>query len=159
MSRLYNLILSVKIIIKIQIQIFMEKDKNIFDTASKKLGSKKKKGSAARPTPKKPVHRDPEIAAMLKQIDEMQNDLQNKFDHIKSQAGLTTEDIQDFMNNPKNFTPKQWEQIEQTKNELGNKVWAAIGLELKPKPRTRENIAGERKGKTLGGRKKWIPMR
>lgn len=140
----------------------MERDKNIFETASKKLKKHAKANSSQVPSPKETkekVHRDPEIAAMLKQIKDMKDDLQNKLDHIKNAAGWTNEDMQAYMNEPKNFSPKEWEKIEQSKNALGDKVWAAIGLELKPKPRTRENVAGERKGKTLGARKKWIPMK
>lgn len=134
----------------------MEKDKNIFETAaSSNLGKKKKQ----QPSSKKKTHQDPEIAAMLNQIEVMKQDLENKLEKIRQQTGLSKEDLQNFMNNPKNFSPNEWAKLEKTKNEMGDKVWSAIGLELKPKARTRENIAGERKGKTLGGRKKWIPMR
>jgi|688.fasta_scaffold16531_13 hypothetical protein len=134
-------------------------DKNIFETAAKKLGRQKKSTkSTPAPIQKKKRHSDPEIASMLQKIDDMKLDLQKKLDYIKNRMGWSNDQIQQFMNNPKNFPPKEWERIQQTKNALGDKVWAAIGLELKPKPRTRENIAGERKGKTLGARKKWIPM-
>lgn len=139
----------------------MEKDQNIFETASKKLGGikSKKKLPIHSSVPQKKEHRDPEIAAMLKQIDDMKQDLERKFEVIRNKMGWSAEDVHEYLNNPKNFPPKEWEKIQQTKKALGDKVWAAIGTHLKPKPKTRENIAGERKGKTLGGRKKWIPMR
>ncbi len=146
-------------------------EKNIFEAAAKKLGRKsKKKISGETPAPptaqaatKSPFgtplkHRDPEINEMLQKIDTMQQDLQNKMEDVKQRTGLSDEDIKAFMENPKNFSPADWEKMAKSKEMLGEKVWTALGMELKPKQHTRENLSSERKGKTLGARKKWIPI-
>lgn len=140
------------------------KQTNIFEAAAKKLARKKgktenvpKKLVQAAPTP---IQRDPEIREMLKKIDDMKQDLLNKMEYIYRTSGLTYDQVRRYMENPKNFSKKDWEKLQRTKEELGEKVWNALGQELKPKAaRERENVAGERKAKTLGARKRWIPMK
>jgi hypothetical protein len=156
-------------------------EKNLFETAAETLGSKKKKkgkGSPPsevmrRPVPdtdatKKKVEipkvpQDPEISSMMGKIREMQSDLQSRFDKLYKDTGMDASKIKDFIDNPKNFLPTDWEFLQQNKKILEDKVWNAVGEELKPTHektiRTRANIADERKGKTLGSRKKWLPMR
>ncbi len=152
-------------------------DRNIFEAASKKLGAKSSKAKTqskipppsnegqkppspgpSSPTPPKVVNRDPEITDMLKNIEFMQKDLQNKLEYIKQKTGWGSEEIQKFMANPRNFSPKEWKQLQQNKDILGDQVWSTLGMELKPKESHRKNLAKERKGKTLGARKKWISM-
>jgi hypothetical protein len=74
---------------------------------------------------------------------------------------MTPQQFNDYLDNPKNFSPREWEIVQKNKHLLEEKVWDVVGLELKPAtgPKRRENLAGERKGKTLGARKKWIPMK
>lgn len=152
----------------------MEQSNNIFDTAAKKLSKKGKKAAKnLKETPRAPIPdsdppktdlsqirtKDPEIRDMMKKIHAMRQDLQNKMENIYKHSGLTPESLKNFLDNPKNFAQKDWEFIQQNKNILEEKVWETLGEELKPITRyVRENVAGERKGKTLGARKKWIPM-
>lgn len=143
---------------------------NIFEAAAKKLALKKGKIEPASPSknaakvaaPVAPLqkHRDPEIRDMMKKIDEMKQDLLKRMELIHLKSGLTYDQIRGYMENSKNFTPAEWEKLQKTKNELGEKVWNTLGQELKPKTaHVRENIAGERKAKTLGARKRWIPVK
>ena len=139
---------------------------NIFEAAAKKLARKKallspsqEKAQSTPPQPPK-KHRDPEIREMMKKIDDMKQDLLKKMEYLQRTGGLTYEQVRAYMENPKNFTKTEWDKLQQTKNELGDKVWNALGEELKPKAEhVRENVEGERKGKTLGARKRWIPVK
>lgn len=107
--------------------------------------------------------KDPEIKDMMGKIHLMRQDLERKMNQIYNISGLDTDSFKEFLNNPKNFGNKDWQFIQENKSVLEQKVWLTIGDELKPPTGGpalpgRENIAGERKGKTLGARKKWINM-
>lgn len=157
-------------------------EKSLFETAAETLGKKKGKGKASpsptegprQPVPDKDVTKrrenpipkvpqDPEIREMLGKIKAMQSDLQARFNLLYQETGMDAERLKTFMDNPKNFLPKDWEYLQQNKQLLEEKVWTAVGEELRPTPdkkiRTRANPADERKGKTLGSRKKWLPMK
>jgi|GEM_PF-3378239 len=152
-------------------------EKSLFETAAETLGSKKKKNKASagprQPVPDRDVTKrketiipklpqDRETKEMLAKIRTMQSDLQSRFDLLYQKSGKTPEQLMDYLNNPKNFPKKDWEFIQKNKQILENRVWDVVGEELKPVPnkiRTRANLDDERKGKTLGARKKWLPMR
>lgn len=153
----------------------MAEDKNIFETAASKLGKKSKKGKDTGPVPLKPVpdqdpkplvggvipkqKGDPETQAMLQKIRTMQADLQQKFDALYKKAKMTPTEFKNYLDDPKNFSKKEWDFVQSNRYALEEKVWDVVGLELKPATgHKRENISHERKGKTLGARKKWIPM-
>lgn len=144
----------------------MEKDKNIFETAAKKLGHKENKPSSQspkqsakeKPPAQKKAYRDPEVADMMRQINEMNEDLQSKMESISKKSGLSYDDLKKLIDNPKLLSPAQIEYLKKSK-ELGEQVWDAVGVPTKPQIKQRENKMGERKAKTLGARKKWIPMR
>lgn len=144
----------------------MEKDKNIFETAAKKLGHKEGKSPSESPRPakerppaQKNTYRDPEVADMMRQISEMNQDLQSKMESISKKSGLSYDDLKKLIDNPKLLSPAQIEYLKKSKEQLGEQVWDAVGVPTKPQPKQRENKTGERKAKTLGARKKWIPMR
>lgn len=156
-------------------------EKSLFETAAETLGSKKrkKKGGPTTPGPRQPVPdkdvtrrkketaqkvpQDPEIRDMVGQIKTMQDDLKSRFDQLYVETGMNEDQLKTFMDNPKNFLPADWEFLQKNKNVLEEKVWNAVGEELKPKPQSavrssRTNPNDERKGKTLGARKKWLDM-
>ena len=155
----------------------MAEDKNIFETAAKKLGKNKGKQPSGpvplkpvadkdpTPTPNRPIipslPRDPQTQAMLNKIRTMQADLQQRFELLYKTAKMSAEEFKAYLANPKNFSKKDWEFVQKNKNILEVKVWDTVGTELKPSTsgRKRENLDQERKGKTLGARKKWIPMK
>lgn len=152
-------------------------EKSLFETAAETLGSKKHKKKEVegprQPVPDKDVTKrkesiipkippDNETQEMIAKIRTMQADLQSRFDVLYKKSGKTPEQLMEYLNNPKNFLPKDWEFIQKHKQVLENRVWDVVGEELKPvknKIRTRANLDDERKGKTLGARKKWLPMR
>ncbi len=142
----------------------MKKDKNIFDTATKKLTSKKLENSLSE-KPYKNIKKgqsskkDPEVVEMLEKIETMKQDLRDKMEAIKVKSGWSEEKIQQILDNPQHLSNKQLLSNQQNEQVLEGKIWAALGNELKPKKAKPTNLQSERLGKTLGSRKKWIPMK
>jgi len=146
----------------------MDQDRNIFETAAKKFGKKgkKKDKKAPRPDPLKPnenkataeeanlpfappkPNADPEIKEMLDKIHAMRVDIHTKLENLYKRSGMSREALLIFISNPKNFSTKDWDFIQENKFHLESKVWSTIGEELKPQTTpVRENLAGDRKGK------------
>jgi len=94
---------------------------------------------------------------MMRQIREMNQDLQSQMESVSKKSGLSYDELQRLVQ--KNVGPADLELLKKSMDELGDKIKGAVGTPNQPKPKQRENLAGERKAKTLGARKKWIPMR
>lgn len=141
----------------------MEEDKNIFETAAKKLGRKDKTQVKKKAPPKETpssqpgVYRDPEVNEWMRQIREMNQDLQSQMESVSKKTGLSYDELKKLVE--KKATPAELEFLKKNMEQLGEKLLGVTGSPNPPKPKQRENVAGERKAKTLGARKKWIPMR
>lgn len=136
----------------------MSQDDNIFDTAAKKLSRGKKRiPASARPAKEPKPYRDPETQEMLQRIKEMKDDLDSKIEEIKNQTGPAAEHFKKLLTNQVELSPQEWDDIQLAKKLLGDKLWDSMNQVKEPPkaPPTPSN----RKGKTLGARKKWIPMR
>lgn len=173
----------------------MDRDKNIFEAASKKLGKKKKAAlKQVKKNPPFPVKsgrpgaqgpklnlrppmdpknfRDPEIEAIREKIHQMQREIVQKLDYINQHTHLTPQQLSYVLSDPKNYTPAQWEELQSFRKKWGDKIINAVGrevdmnhlfppneLNLPESPKIKATTDASRKGKTLGARKKWIPMR
>jgi uncharacterized protein YdcH (DUF465 family) len=143
----------------------MDKDANIFETASKELKKKsatpKKTKNPSKNSPKS--HSDPELAEMLSQLHFMKSDLKSKFEEICRKSGLTIEQIENWIQTPKNLSPAEAAKLKSEREALADEVWQTLGPHLRPKAKTsvttmRNNPDNERKAKTLGARKRWLPV-
>lgn len=151
--------------------------KNIFEAVTRHLTPKKpetpKNKSNPKPTKLAPPHhdtmaaKDPELVAMMQKMREMKQDLQHKVDILVKRSGMKPDVLKKFMEDPKNFSKAEWEQIKNAKEVLGEQVWSSIGRPIDKKASTptlsQPDPAAppkpkDRKSKTLGARKKWIPM-
>lgn len=145
-----------------------EKDKNIFETASKQLGKGAKPPektekkpppplTAAPPAPNTP-YRDPEVNDMMRQIKEMNDDLNRQMENISKKSGVSYDDLKKLIGSP--GQPANVEMVK--KGDVLRKkiegVVPTIAPRLAAPQKTEKQLEGERKGKTLGARKKWIPM-
>jgi hypothetical protein len=146
---------------------------NIFDEASR-LAKNKKKVSATKQTrkiiekanplsPLQPTHlNNPEVEALLAKASKYHEDIVNKLDMIQKEIGMSIKDVKEFLNNPSNFKPEEWQVIQQQRIALEENLFTQIGGESVKKEIKKKQIAKsdkERKNKTLGARKKWIPIR
>jgi len=67
----------------------------------------------------------------------------------------------DYFNDPQNWPPLEWERVQLKKEELEERVLGKKKSEIKrlKKQKQAQKMSKDRKGKTLGSRKKWLPMR
>lgn len=162
----------------------MEKDKNIFDAARKKLAKKSnvpevkrgkyriKKRKLLVPPPPRELPRivDQEIEEMRDKLRQMRNDIVEKLEIINKHSGVNAEQIRNYLSDQKNFTSTQWDELQSYRKILGERIFNAIGRDVNistsseqkntpEPPKIKETTDTSRRGKTLGARKKWIPMR
>ena len=157
-----------------------DKPKNIFEAAGKAKKPAPSKGAVPSPSPKKEgtpppevnlnppkelvdLHRDPEINEMLNKMFSVQENFQTQLNEIYDSSGISTNQIKNYLNNPGNFSPDMWQKIQGQRDVLEKKMGDV--LKTYAKKRTKGHIAQgknglskERKSKTLGTRKNWIPM-
>lgn len=141
---------------------------NIFDEASKKYSSERKKKEDARikkpPAPeplaeKKPID-DAELQRMFQRINALDDDLQKKMDRICEISGKTRKEIETYLNNQANFFPDEWKQIQLQKEQVEEMLFSKLGTDKqKQNAKKKKQLIKQRQGKTLGARKKWIDMR
>lgn len=135
----------------------MSKEKDIFEAAAKKLGGssqekKEKKGEST-------INRkDPEVQQMLEKIQAMREDLDTKIDLIKGKKGPIAEHCRKILENECSLSSLEKDEIQLAKKLLADKVWDSVEKETNP-VEEKENPLSNRKAKTLGSRKKWIPVR
>lgn len=142
---------------------------NIFDFASNKKAkpAPPKKTESAPIAPKTSESQSPEyfseadVEQMLARMGEMQRDLSQKTDDLKTAISSSKEEVVVFFSNPKNFTPEQWNVIQHNRTELEKQAWAIVGKDPRKVQEKKLETKSEkaRLGKSLGSRHGWIPMR
>lgn len=138
---------------------------NIFDPALQKV--KKKAKDSPRPViltaeeRRKRIMTDPDIKEWVTRIEELNRSLKEKIADLIEKHGFTPRSVKGYLNNPKNFTPDQWIIIQKQRSEIEKTIGVALDPVLRKEQKKREGKERdkERKGKTLGARKNWMPMR
>ncbi len=146
------------------------KYKNIFDAAGKIKRPLLPKGQESTPDISSfsdkellNLHRDAEINVMLNKMYRMQEHIQTRLNQIFESSGLSANQIKNYLNNPSNFPPDIWQKIQGQRENLEKKIGEVLQIYTKkPKSGHIAKIGSaetkQRKSKTLGARKKWIPM-
>lgn len=153
------------------------KAKNIFEAAGQSrkpvkpaVSPSEKTESAGKDEPSKKssvdnssnkYHVDPEINEMFEKMYEMQDDLQTKVTTVYERSGVSVKEIQNYLDNPNNFTTEVWAEMQAQKAALEEKIRIALNKSVKKSSRISEqkgSISKERNAKTLGSRKNWISM-
>lgn len=104
---------------------------------------------------------DPEIENILMEIQTKQKEIVSEAEKIQAFASeIAKQDVSVYFNNPKNFSPEEWQTIVQNRAELEGKAWAIIGKDPRKRVEQRKLDKQDhaRKGKTLGSRRNWMPM-
>lgn len=111
--------------------------------------------------PPPPLSKKDEINEALDKITQMHDELKRKLEETYEKSGWSIQEIQSYLENPSNFDTAEWEMVQQERKYLSEQVWSWVGndakLRAKKKEKTKEEQA--RKGKMLGARKNWMPMR
>lgn len=104
---------------------------------------------------------DVDTNKLLEKIFLMRQELEEKLNDIYEKTGIPRDEIERFINNPKNFSGAEWENIAKEKKQLEDQLYAILKLEKRhpTKKEVSDQASKDRKGKVLGGRKKWIPIR
>jgi len=139
---------------------------NIFDEAGKHPPPSKKSSAVPPISPlKTPAATtklsDEQLAEMFERARLMKEEIENKLQEVYDKTGMTRKQVENYMKNPKNFTIQEWQNIQIGRQDWEGKLYNIIGQEYKAKREkvVQDQSSKERKGKTLGARKNWIPMR
>lgn len=151
----------------------MKKDPppNIFEAASQDARSKKRltpnvaPQSAPPPTSKEDVLEKAtllskgEIDNMLSKMQQLRKDLEEKLEAIYVVGQLTPQKIDQYLDLFSDLVDTKSNEAD--KKDLEDKIWSVMGASAKTQ-KAKEDISKDtkvRKGKSLGARKKWLPMR
>lgn len=140
------------------------KEGNSFNLFSPDAHSSKKPKA---PPPKKAEEAKQEVSPkedafkVLANMKKMHEELNVKIDNLFKQSGRDPREIREYFKEPRNFTAHEWKRIQDRKEELEAYIKVVSKEELKKKKSKQKTseMSKERKGKTLGARKKWLPMR
>lgn len=141
---------------------------SLFDPSSHKPKKGVKKAPAL-PEKKKPemkehrrekIFNDPQLKEWIEKMDLMQRELENKTNSLLEKGGHTPLSIKRYLDDPKNFSPQDWQLIQQQRDQLEADLGLAIDPSFRKLKKTQETkvMSKERKGKTLGSRKNWLDM-
>lgn len=141
----------------------MKKDNesNIFDFAAKQ---KKAPPKAPGPPPAAPPKSPPNAPKkstkeMLERMHYLHHDLQDKLETTYTKSGLPPKIVEVFSDVIEKAPA--WEHYQKEQRKLDEQVAQVIGTSA-PRVKRRTRMAKKekaRKGKTLGARKKWLPMK
>lgn len=164
----------------------MDQNFNIFDEAAKQGGHPHKMNKTGKssepPMPANPfgLERKAENKIVLEELDpnvmtvsdvekmivrvrEMHDEIDRKLDDIFQKSGWSTKQIKMYLDNPNNFSHEEWERIQKERKNLLNTLKTDSELEKEQsqssKPKEPEVSGKERRGKMIGARRNWIPMR
>jgi hypothetical protein len=89
------------------------------------------------------------------------DELVNRLDEIHVKLGMSLKDMKEYLSNSSNFKPQEWEMIQGRRAVLQERILNLLGKEGREMLKKTEAAKGgkARKGKTLGSRKKWIPIK
>jgi hypothetical protein len=91
------------------------------------------------------------------------DEITRQLNEVYQQTGVTQSYIESFLNNPSNFETKEWERIQRQRQALMKSF--GLGAEIqqikkeKKHAKPAESTRMKERRKTVGARRKWIPMR
>lgn len=135
---------------------------NIFDFAGQssrkpKLSKKEIKAPPVSSSDQKEISKE-EAGDMLIRMQSLRQELMLKVEGMYEQTGIQPENLKTFVEEVKEPSKEEYKAA---KESLDERVTKALSLSLNRKKSLRKikKEEGTRKGKTLGDRKKWIPVR
>lgn len=107
------------------------------------------------------IYKDPQVKEWIEKIEGLHKEIDDKIHHLLDQKGLSPASVKRYLEDPSNFDPVQLEMIRNGRDALESTIGSALGANMKMFKQTKVNaqVTKGRKGKTLGGRKKWMDMR
>lgn len=100
-------------------------------------------------------------AKMMAKMRKMKDELDSKLESLFQKGGMTLQKLEDFLNNQRNFSDEEWLIIQTQSEVYKSKLQELFGKKTleKHEKKIKKKTSEGRNRKTLGERKKWIPMR
>lgn len=144
----------------------MDKDKpfNLFGQASRRLGGQPLSSASSKQSESPPKLLGDDLQEMMAKMKKMHDELDRKLDEAYQKTGWTHQGIKNYLENPNNFRDFEWDRVQRERKGLLSQIWKSLGndaserFQKSEKKKEGDKAAKGRKGKTLGGRRKWIPM-
>lgn len=142
-----------------------KKDKpNIFSSISKKEADSGASLDQSSKEKKENPFTVEDLATILDKAKNLYDEINRQLEIVYTKSGWTPEQIEKYLNNPNNFDAEKWQFIQSQRHLLQSDIWKKLGKEEKEvkkieSTKAKEQSAKDRRGKTLGGRKHWIPVR
>jgi hypothetical protein len=152
-----------------------EKYSNIFEAAAKqKKRPAVPKRAAPNPEPpskeasepseplspiKKPLS-EADVKEMLDHMENIKKEIAGKLDDLYAKTYLSPKKMKEYLELFGGASTAEWEKAKRELTELESRMWKAVGPQIKAvhMEKTQAKKAKARKGKTVGGHKRWIRM-
>lgn len=137
-----------------------DEHKNIQPSAKKSSGKSKVKSSHSIKSKPKESKKEEDPENILLRIQKMHKELDDKLAQLYA-SGLSKSEIDRLIEIECRTNFHTFEKIKKDKEVVIEKLLSTIKPEsaIKPVAKSKEKLTKERKGKTLGNRKNWIPVR
>jgi len=91
----------------------------------------------------------------------MSEDVEKQVDNFYKTTGIPGPALEEYFDDPRNFTPELWKRMQGDREAFEEKIGKIVHVDLKKKKiqKKKEQPSKSRKGKTLGSRKGWMPMK
>jgi hypothetical protein len=141
-------------------------EKNIFVAAANEFQRKKKLSKVddkKAPFPVSPTlskAQNSEIEQMLKKMQDMRKDIEEKVATLYAKGRECNVDIDKRFGSQLYLSNLEFQLLKEKEKELTQKISEALPADscIKPSPKSKEKLARERKGKMRGARKNWLRM-
>lgn len=106
-----------------------------------------------------------DVDQVIVRVREMHDEIEKKLEAIYQKTGLTPKYVRDYLANPNNFNSFEWDRIQKNRQELLGSLLGSTKVEetqeqkAKSAEKATEKSTKERRGKMVGTRKNWIPIR
>lgn len=141
-----------------------KEEENIFQAAANKLRASKQASTPAFQHSKKisTTPSDPELDNLIGRLKNMYQNVQEAFNILAKQFGMSPTELHAWLEDEKHLLPSQQILLKELTLEFKNNLSGPLPQDPKKLHKSSEEIEKEaknRKAKTLGSRKNWIPMR
>lgn len=115
----------------------------------------------AAPAPAPSFTTSAEYKEIYDKVSKMHDDLEKQLAEMFQQSGWSLQKIKQYLENPNNFNQFEWSRIQQEREHWNKQIWNIVGESGKARVISQEKkkAAEGKKGKLLGARKNWIPIR
>lgn len=101
-----------------------------------------------------------DVIQKLQKMQEKHTKLVGQIEEIFQKSGVDPKELERYCENPSNFTPIQWTRVQERKEEIETSItgMSRENLRKSKDEKAKTQVTKERRGKTLGSRKKWLDM-